>query len=522
MKYLLSICIATCIQLGTAHASCISGNCSSGQGTYISYEGNKYVGQWHRGQRHGEGRLYYKSGDYYVGQFRAGTFEGRGKLEYATGEVYRGEWLAGLWHGQGEYDFVNGDRYIGTFIDGAISGKGALHYRDGARYEGAWAANQRHGHGTLYLSDGSSQSGQWSRGQLTTSHAVDILSTETTRDCTSGLCASGKGRYDYADGSQYVGQFRGGAPEGTGVCYYANGDIYRGGWSDHSPHGRGVMAFAESGKTLGAIWEYGSMQEQVYDDYSDLYELDPRLTKKQDAGAVTIYAVIVGVASYNHLPSLRYTDDDAYHLYAFLRSPEGGALGDDHIQLLIDDAASHQAIIQAVNTVTTQADENDVVLFYMSGHGFEGYFAPHDFDGYNNGLAYADLLQAFDKGRAHQKLFIADACHSGSMSAVRGNVSSSLSDYYSRITDTKESSAILMSSKSDEVSLEYSGMRQGVFSHFLIKGLKGLADADSDKIVSIGELYTYVDREVRTYTDHAQHPSMIGDYDRNMPVAMIR
>ena len=46
------------------------------------------------------------------------------------------------------------------------------------------------------------------------------------------------------------------------------------------------------------------------------------------------------MASYKHMPALQYTDDDAYRMYAFLKSPEGGALKDEQIKILVDDAAT--------------------------------------------------------------------------------------------------------------------------------------------------------------------------------------
>jgi hypothetical protein len=496
---------------------------------FVSDSGAKYIGEWYRGKRHGEGRLYSADGDYFVGQFKYNQFDGKGKLEYSSGDVYKGEWATGKPHGQGTYLFANGESYVGSFDKGVIAGKGSFMYQDGSRYEGQWTNNQRHGNGALYSADGLVHQGHWDRGSLVetdvktaTATATQVMSSVTTRDCSDGSCMGGQGVFHYADGSRYVGEFADGQPSGIGVCYYANGDVYRGGWAQHSPHGRGVLVFAESGKSYGAEWSYGSPVKQVFDNYSDLYQLD-KMEDKADDSAVKIYAVIVGVANYNHLPALKYTDDDAYQLYAFLKSPAGGAVPDEQIELLIDDAASQQRIIRSVNDVVAKADANDVILFYLSGHGFPGYFAPHDFDGYNNSLAYDDLVEVFEQSEAQQRLFIADACHSGSMSGARStSIGQSLQDFYTRLTNSGASTAIMMSSKADEVSLEYSGMRQGVFSHYLISGLKGNADFDSDKIVNLGELYQYVDNGVRTYTNGAQHPEMVGAFNSDMPVGLVR
>ena len=81
---------------------------------------------------------------------------------------------------------------------------------------------------------------------------------------------------------------------------------------------------------------------------------------------------------------------------------------------------------------------------------------------------------------------------------------------------------MIMSSKADETSLESSGLRQGVFSHFLIRGLKGEADTNKDKVVSVGELFEYINDKVREYTGNRQSPVIKGTYDPKMPVAVGR
>ena len=118
---------------------------------------------------------------------------------------------------------------------------------------------------------------------------------------------------------------------------------------------------------------------------------------------------------------------------------------------------------------------------------------------------------------------IADACHSGSLLAMRsGKVPDALHNYYKTLARAAPGTALIMSSKSDETSLESSGLRQGVFSHFLIRGLNGQADENGDKIVSVQELFDFVNTNVRAYTGNRQSPLIQGDYDKKMPVAVRR
>ena len=56
----------------------------------------------------------------------------------------------------------------------------------------------------------------------------------------------------------------------------------------------------------------------------------------------------------------------------------------------------------------------------------------------------------------------------------------------------------------------------------LIRGLNGEADTNQNKIVTIQEIADFVSKGVRKYTAKVQTPVLTGNYDTNMPVAVIR
>ena len=168
------------------------------------------------------------------------------------------------------------------------------------------------------------------------------------------------------------------------------------------------------------------------------------------------------------------------------------------------------------------ADENDVIITYFAGHGVNGYYIPFDCNGYQNKVDYNDVKTKLAMSQAKQKLCIVDACHSGSLLAMKAPVMESLNLFYSELSSTAGGTAFLMSSKEEEFSLESMGLRQGVFSHFLIEGLKGYADANANSIVTIDELYSFIYKKVKDYTGDAQTPVLAGSFDKTMPIAMIR
>lgn len=548
MRY-LSVLIVCTLFSGSAFAQCISGNCTSGEGTYVYSNGAKYKGQfedgkisgngsfyfsngniyhgqWQNHERHGHGKMIFVSGDIYEGDFVLNDFEGIGIYYYHTGDRYQGQWNANAPHGEGIYSFADGSVYTGDFSQGKFFGQGKIRYADGSQYEGAWKYNKRHGKGTLYSPDGQMVAGVWEAGELR-NRKLQLEANNTPsefnsdnqkmRDCNRVDCMDGVGYFTYSDGTKYTGEFKQGRPEGQGVIVYPNGDRYEGGFRYHAFSGEGTMFFA-NGQVVAAVWE-GGVPKKYLEKKEKLEEITAMTEHSED---VKIWALVVGVSGYNHMPALKYTDDDAYQVYAFLKSPEGGALPDDQVKILIDEDATKEKITESMKSLFLKADENDVIMMYFSGHGLEGSFLPYNFDGYNNVLSHKELVHIFDASKAKHKVCFADACHSGSLLAMKSPLTTSLERYYNSFDSSNGGTAFLMSSKSEEVSLETSGLRQGIFSHYLIRGLKGEADLDSDKIVNINELYQYTNQHVRDYTQNRQTPSLAGSFDRTMPVAMIR
>ena len=94
--------------------------------------------------------------------------------------------------------------------------------------------------------------------------------------------------------------------------------------------------------------------------------------------------------------------------------------------------------------------------------------------------------------------------------------------YYSNLAKSDAGTALILSSKSEEISLESSGLRQGVFSHFLIRGLEGEADQNYDKVIDVSELYEFIFANVKSYTADRQTPVIKGRFDKRMTVSVVR
>jgi hypothetical protein len=419
--------------------------------------------------------------------------------------------------------------------------------------------------------------------------------TLTNAQCISGNCNNGHGTAILKNkgGIRFTGQFLNKKPHGTGVAYYPDGTRYEGEWLNGTMDGIGTLTLNDS-TSLSGIWrnsrymgddpalsrdsmlaytpptpiaskvaqpqqtESASIETSITDMQSTISEdktdevavrndIFPDNTasgnRTRPASKLPVkvapdskmWAIAVGVSSYEsqNIMQLKYPHSDAYRMYAFWKSPEGGSLDDAHSQVLVNDQATKQGIIDSMRQMYTQAGQNDLVTFFYSGHGLKGAFLPTDYDGNNIRLFHSEINDILAACPAQYKLVIADACNSGSYLAsksVKSEVFYSTGQdaqdvFFRELNRASAGTAFILSSLADEESLEVSTLHQSIFSYFVVLGMKGAANNNDDDIITVQELFDYVYQNVTAYAfklGKTQTPIIKGNYDPNMPVAMIR
>ena len=157
------------------------------------------------------------------------------------------------------------------------------------------------------------------------------------------------------------------------------------------------------------------------------------------------------------------------------------------------------------------ATENDVIVFFFSGHGYQGGICPYDISekDLNSGLSYKEIKAILKQSKAKNKIIIADACFSG---GLRGGAASDSGN------DNDNSVILFLSSRSGETSGERRLMTNGFFTQALVRGLNGGADTNQDKRISAKEIFTFVSQKVKEHSKDKQHPVMWGKFPDTMTV----
>ena len=98
---------------------------------------------------------YYPNGEKYIGEFKNGKRHGQGTLEYSIWKKYVGEWKDDKRHGQGTLidELYIESTYVGEWINDKKNGYGIITFVDGAIYDGEWKDDKENGKGTVTLQD---------------------------------------------------------------------------------------------------------------------------------------------------------------------------------------------------------------------------------------------------------------------------------------------------------------------------------------------------------------------------------
>ncbi|AEI62854.1 ICE-like protease [Corallococcus macrosporus] len=205
---------------------------------------------------------------------------------------------------------------------------------------------------------------------------------------------------------------------------------------------------------------------------------------------------------------LRYAGSDALAMSRVLEELGGVAVA-DRVLLLEADRKGLLAALERMRVLVEAAAAEGVrseLLLYYSGHSDADGLLPR-----GERLTYAALKAGLGAVPVDVRIAILDSCGSGALTRFKGGVHRPgfLMDAASQV----RGHAYLASSSADEVAQESDTIGASFFTHFLVTGLRGAADASGDGRVTLHEAYQFAFHETLARTERTQGGPQHAAYD---------
>ncbi len=210
------------------------------------------------------------------------------------------------------------------------------------------------------------------------------------------------------------------------------------------------------------------------------------------------YLVAIGLGVYRdqQIPKRKYAAEGAEHVAASFRSL--GGVPAANIRILKDVRALRPDIEEALlDWLPARVHSNALVIVYFAGQAFvtptgETFLVPYDGSSTSTSRLYPvkELEAALRNLKAAQTLFIFD----GGVGRLGGDArTKSKAPHW----DTAGHGVVrLIGLDRFGTGLESDTFRHGLFTHYLLRGLQGDADANRDGAVTLGELSSFLDQQV--------------------------
>jgi uncharacterized caspase-like protein len=218
------------------------------------------------------------------------------------------------------------------------------------------------------------------------------------------------------------------------------------------------------------------------------------------------WALVIGIANFqDHRLNLQYTRKDADAVSALLKDPVYGKFAADHVKLIEDEQATTVNVRAGLNWLARQASEDDLALIYIASHGTArdqdeagaSYVVTFDTDVQSRDGLYSTAIPLVEisnvvrtRVKALKAVVILDTCHS--QGAVSQTVTVPATMPPQMLDHIREGTGrvIMGASQAEESSFESPKYGHGLFTYYLLQGLRAQKDAPMEKI------YDYVKERV--------------------------
>jgi hypothetical protein len=236
------------------------------------------------------------------------------------------------------------------------------------------------------------------------------------------------------------------------------------------------------------------------------------------------YAIVVGIEHYRQkLPKADFAVHDARIMTQYLTRVMGYP-GENVVTLVNDRAAKSDFEKYFEKWLSNNVDANSTVFIYFSGHGApdpktgSAYLVPYDGDPTfiaETGYSLSRMYNALGKLPAKEIIVALDSCFSGAggRSVLAKGARPLVMNLQTDIALSKNMT-VLSASSGDQISSTYDEKGHGLFTYFLLKGIKNEDVVNPDGSIKMDDLYGYLKPQVemiaRKHYNNEQTPQLIG------------
>ena len=238
-------------------------------------------------------------------------------------------------------------------------------------------------------------------------------------------------------------------------------------------------------------------------------------------------AVVIGIENYQYVPDAKYAYNDAQVFREYLIETLG--VSKQNIKMVLNSKATYAEINKLLGNkgwLQRKVKNNSTdIIIYFAGHGISdteektsGLLAFDIDPNYAIGVNIKNLYKNLTNLNAKSVTVFLDACFTGQTRDETLLIAESRPiTVVPKVDLIQDNMSILTATSNTQTSGAIKEQKHGLFTYFLLKGLRGDADVDEDKKLTLFELSKYIKKKVSSYAlnaDREQTPQLQGDENR--------
>ena len=236
------------------------------------------------------------------------------------------------------------------------------------------------------------------------------------------------------------------------------------------------------------------------------------------------YAIVIGIEQYRQkLPAADFATQDAKLVADYLTKSLG--YPEENVITLLNDHATNVDLVKYLEKwLPNNVEKDSTVFIYYSGHGApdpktgSAYLVPYDGDPSfidQTGYSLRRMYEALGRLPAKEVIVALDSCFSGAGGrSVLAEGARPLVMNLHKTNALPANMVVMAASSSDQISSTYKDKGHGLFTYFMLKGIRNEDVVRPDGSIRMDDLFGYikpqVERIARKQYNNEQTPQLIG------------